>query len=173
MANNNNLFNFTPEFVSQLIFGAFLIFILITTGSPVSLSIFLGILGGFALGWFTNASKNSPQAPVVASSDGIDAGLKYWLFLLLGFSLMGYSTPMSILLGGIGAIGGGWIIAWWRSKEETKTQLPSDATAGDDSEDSSDRITRRQTRKPIRRYRRTPRNLSFPFFGNNRNNNGE
>jgi len=173
MAKNNNLFNFSSEFISQLIFGSFLIFILITTGSPVSLSIFIGILGGFALGWFTNASKNSPQAPVVASSDGIDAGLKYWLFLLLGFSLMGYSAPMSILLGGIGAIGGGWIIAWWRSKEATRTQLPTDATPEDDSEESSNRITRRQTRKPVRRYRRTPRNFSIPFLGNNQNNNGE
>ncbi|BAT53891.1 unknown protein [Nostoc sp. NIES-3756] len=173
MANNNNLFNFTPEFVSQLIFGAFLIFILITTGSPVSLSVFLGILGGFALGWFTNSSKNSPQAPVVASSDGIDAGLKYWLFFLLGFAMMGYSAPMSILLGGIGAIGGGWIIAWWRSKEETRTQLPADTTQEVDTEEPSDRITRRQTRKPVKRYRRAAGSFSIPFFGNNRNNNGE
>ncbi|BCL34194.1 hypothetical protein [Nostoc sp. MS1] len=172
MAKNNNLFNFTPEFISQLIFGAFLIFILISTGSPVSLSIFLGIMGGFALGWFTNSSKNSPQAPVVASSDGIDAGLKYWLFLLLGFSMMGYSAPMSILLGGIGAIGGGWIIAWWRSKEETRTQLPADANQEADSDEPSDRTTRRQ-RISVRRYRRRPGGFSIPFFGNNRNNNGE
>lgn len=169
MANNNNLFNFTPQFISQLIFGAFLIFILITTGSPASLSIFLGIIGGFALGWFTNASKSSPQAPVVASSDGIDAGLKYWLFFLIGFGLLGYPAPMSILLGGIGAVGGGWIIAWWRSKEETRTQLPVHDSQDVEGEETSDRITKRQTRRPVRRYRRTAKNFSLPFLGNNRN----
>ncbi|BAB76487.1 hypothetical protein ACN23B_24025 [Anabaena sp. FACHB-709] len=173
MANNNNLFNFTPEFLSQLIFGAFLIFILITTGSPLSLSIFLGIIGGFALGWFTNSTKSSPQAPVVASSDGIDAGLKYWLFFLLGFGLLGYPAPMSILLGGIGAVGGGWIIAWWRSKEETKTQLPVNDTQELESDEISDRITKRQTRRPVKRYRRGVRNFNFPFLGNNRHNDGE
>ena len=42
---------------------------------------------------------------------------------MIGFVFFGYSAPMSILFGGIAAVGGGWIIAWWRSKEETKTQL--------------------------------------------------
>jgi uncharacterized membrane protein YeaQ/YmgE (transglycosylase-associated protein family) len=164
MANNNNLFNFSPDFLSQLIFGAFLTFILITTGSPIALSIFLGIIGGFTLGWFTNASKNSSQPPTVASSDGIDAGLKYWLFFLLGFGLLGYPAPMSILLGGIGALGGGWIIAWWRSKEETRTQLPVETVEDLQEEQSTDRITRRQSRRPSRRYRRTPGSFSFKFW---------
>lgn len=164
MANNNNLFNFSPDFLSQLIFGAFLTFILITTGSPIALSIFLGIIGGFTLGWFTNASKNSPQPPTVASSDGIDAGLKYWLFFLLGFGLLGYPAPMSILLGGIGALGGGWIIAWWRSKEEARTQLPVETVEELQEEQSTDRITRRQSRRPSRRYRRTPGSFSFKFW---------
>jgi len=69
---NNDLLSISPSFLSQLIFGAFLILILSMTGSPLSLSIFLGIIGGFTLGWITNASRNSPQPPSVASSDGID-----------------------------------------------------------------------------------------------------
>ncbi|MBE9004269.1 hypothetical protein IQ259_04305 [Fortiea sp. LEGE XX443] len=162
MAKNNNLFNFTPEFISQLIFGSFLTFILITTGSPASLSIFLGILGGFTLGWITSASKNSPQAPTVASSDGIDAGLKYWLFFLLGFVWLGYSAPMSILLGGIGAFGGGWIIAWWGSKEETRTQLPVEVLEEGDERPSL-RHTKQQKRRVTRRFRRA-RGINFRFW---------
>ncbi|MCC5638775.1 hypothetical protein LC593_23670 [Nostoc sp. CHAB 5844] len=162
MAKNNNLFNFTSDFISQLIFGSFLTFILIMTGSPASLSIFLGILGGFTLGWITSASKNSPQAPTVASTDGIDAGLKYWLLFLLGFVWLGYSAPMSILLGGIGAIGGGWIIAWWGSKEETRTQLPIE-TIEEGDERPSLRSTKQQKRRPTRRFRRA-RGINFRFW---------
>ncbi|RUR76405.1 hypothetical protein DSM107007_46610 [Nostoc sp. PCC 7120 = FACHB-418] len=80
---------------------------------------------------------------------------------------------MSILLGGIGAVGGGWIIAWWRSKEETKTQLPVNDTQELESDEISDRITKRQTRRPVKRYRRGVRNFNFPFLGNNRHNDGE
>ncbi|MBH8571503.1 hypothetical protein I8752_00355 [Nostocaceae cyanobacterium CENA369] len=159
---NNDLLTISPSFFSQLIFGAFLILILSLTGSPLSLSIFLGILGGFTLGWMTNASKNSPQAPTVASSDGVDAALKYWLFFLLGFVSIGYSAPMSILLGGIGAMGGGWIIAWWGSKEETQTRLPTEAVEAD-SERPSNRVTKQQKRRPVRRFRR-PSGVNLQFW---------
>lgn len=167
MSKNNDFFTISPSFFSQLIFGAFLTLILSLTGSPLSLSIFLGILGGFTLGWMTNASKNSPQAPTVASSDGVDAALKYWLFFLLGFVTLGYSAPMSILLGGIGAIGGGWIIAWWGSKEEAKTQLPTEVQDESQSERPSNRITKQQKRRPVRRYRRPP-GIDFWFWRRNR-----
>ncbi|RCJ34078.1 hypothetical protein A6770_17250 [Nostoc minutum NIES-26] len=160
---NNDFFTISPSFFTQLIFGSFLILILSLTGSPLSLSIFLGILGGFTLGWITNASKNSPQAPTVASSDGVDAALKYWLFFLLGFVSLGYSAPMSILLGGIGAMGGGWIIAWWGSKEESKTQLPVEAQEESSSERPSNRITKQQKRRPVRRYRR-PSGINLQFW---------
>ncbi|MBD2439703.1 hypothetical protein [Nostoc sp. FACHB-110] len=162
MSNNNNLFNFSSEFISQLIFGSFLTFILIIAGSPISLSIFLGILAGFTLGWLTNVNKNSPQAPSVASNDGIDAGLKYWLFFLLGFVWLGYSAPLSILLGGMGAIGAGWIIAWWGSKEETRTQLPVEVIP-EGEERPSTRITKQQKRRTNRRFRRE-RGFNFRFW---------
>ncbi|MBW4555768.1 MAG: hypothetical protein KME59_07500 [Trichormus sp. ATA11-4-KO1] len=166
MAPNNNGFPpVSSDFLSQLIFGAFLIFILSMAGFSLPLSLFLGILGGFVLGWFTNASKNSPQPTTVASSDGIDAGLKYWLFFLLGFVFLGYSPPMSILLGGIAAIGGGWITAWWGSKEETRTQLPVATSEEVASEQSgAERITKRQRRRLTRRYRRTSGSFNFRFW---------
>ncbi|TVP61006.1 MAG: hypothetical protein EA343_15915 [Nodularia sp. (in: Bacteria)] len=163
-SNNQGLPPISPEFFSQLIFGGFLIFILILAGFSVPLSIFLGIIAGFVLGWFTNSSKNSPQETTVASSDGIDAGLKYWLFFLFGFVFLGYSPPVSILLGGIAAIGGGWITAWWGSSEAMQTQLPLEASDIDITDSPRERITKQQRRKVARRYRRASGSFNFRFW---------
>ncbi|BAZ52548.1 hypothetical protein JMG10_39965 [Nostoc ellipsosporum NOK] len=163
-SKKNDFFTISPSFFSQLIFGSFLILILTLTGSPLSLSIFLGVIAGFTLGWITNTSKNSPQPPTVASSDGIDAGLKYWLFFLVGFVFLGYSAPMSILLGGIAAIGGGWMISWWGSKEAAKTQLPVETSEAAEGEQSNERITKQQKRRPVRRFRRTRGNFNLQFW---------
>ncbi|AFY34010.1 hypothetical protein [Calothrix sp. PCC 7507] len=165
MAKNNNFLNFPAEFISQLIFAAFLILILTLTGTSLSFSIFLGIIGGLTLGWITTASKNNPKPQSIASSEGIDAALKYWLFFLLGFSLLGYPAPISILLGGIAALGGGWIIAWWGSKEETRTQLPAETTEDVAAEQPSERSTRQQKRRVTRRFRRTAAGgINFKFW---------
>ncbi|MCC5656771.1 hypothetical protein LC608_07185 [Nostoc sp. XA010] len=161
----SDLFSISPSFFSQLLFGAFLIFILIMTGSSPALSIFLGIMGGFILTWITNVTDNSPQASTVASSDGVDTGLKYWLFFMLGFVYLGYPAPMSILLGGIGALAGGWITAWWGSKEETRTQLQVEELEEGQIEPTNDRMNKRQTRKSARRYRRAPgKSINFRFW---------
>ena len=161
----SDLFSISPSFFSQLLFGAFLIFILIMTGSAPALSIFLGIMGGFILGWITNVTDNSAQPPAVASSDGVDTGLKYWLFFMLGFVYLGYPAPMSILLGALGALAGGWITAWWGSKEETRTQLQVEELEEGQIEPMNDRMNKRQTRKSARRYRRAPgRSINFRFW---------
>ncbi|MBC1240294.1 hypothetical protein [Nostoc sp. 2RC] len=160
----NDFFTISPSFFSQLLFGAFLTFILIMTGSPVPLSIFLGILGGFILTWITSATNNSPQPPTVASSDGVDTGLKYWLFFMLGFVSLGYPAPMSIFLGAIAALGGGWITAWWGSKEEAKTQLEVEESEETEIQESNQRINNRQRRSPPRRSRRTSGSINFRFW---------
>ncbi|MEH2325116.1 MAG: hypothetical protein V7K32_16460 [Nostoc sp.] len=161
----NDLFSISPSFFSQLLFGAFLIFILIMTGSAPALSIFLGIMGGFILTWITNVTDNSAQASTVASSDGVDTGLKYWLFFMLGFVYLGYPAPMSVLLGAIGALAGGWITAWWGSKEPTRTQLQVEESEEGEIEPTNDRLNKRQTRRPARRYRRTSGSIiNFRFW---------
>ncbi|MDZ8186143.1 MAG: hypothetical protein RMX96_14975 [Nostoc sp. ChiSLP02] len=160
----NDFFAFSPTFFSQLLFGAFLTFILVMTGSAVPLSIFLGILGGFILSWITSATDNSPQAPSVSSSDGVETGLKYWLVFMLGFVALGYPAPMSILLGGMAALGGGWISAWWGSKEETKTQLQVEDSQEAEIEQPNERINKRQRRRPTRRSRRSSGSVNFRFW---------
>ncbi|CEJ42543.1 hypothetical protein [Umezakia ovalisporum] len=163
-SKNQGLPPISPEFLSQLVFGGFLILVLRLVGASTPLSIFLGIIAGFILGWFTNSSKNSPEEMTVASSDGIDAGLKYWLFFLLGFVFLGYSPPISILLGGIAAIGGGWITAWWGSKEEMITQ-PLETSDMETNTSSRERITKQQRRRiTSRRYRRASGSFNFRFW---------
>ncbi|BAY98200.1 hypothetical protein NIES37_21480 [Tolypothrix tenuis PCC 7101] len=164
MAQKKDFMNMSPNFLSQLIFGLILTLILTMTGSSLSLSIFLGIIGGFTLGWITAAGKNNAQPQSVDSSEGIDAALKYWLLFLAGFSWLGYPAPMSILLGALGALGGGWMIAWWGSKEETRTQLPLEPTEEIEDEQPSPRSNVRRTRKIARRFRRTPGGINLKFW---------
>ncbi|TAF09266.1 MAG: hypothetical protein EAZ77_05725 [Nostocales cyanobacterium] len=169
MASNKNflseILSSSPNFFSQLVFGFLLTIISSFAGASLILSLFLGIMGGIALGWFTTVNENHPQIPDVASNDGIDAALKYWLFFMFGFVFLGYTAPISIFFGGIAALGGGWIIAWWRSKEETRTQLPDEiAAAVTDIAEPSERSTRRQKRISTRRYRRASGSFNFRFW---------
>ena len=151
--------------LTQLLFGLFLTLVLIVSGNEPALSLFLGTLGGVAVGWFTTTTKTGPQSQTVASAEGIDAGLKYWLFFLLGFVVCGYKPPMSIFLGAMAGFGGGWTIAWWKSKEETRTQLPTETIEDVDGElliDTS--ATKRRKRKQTRRYRRSRGPINFMFW---------
>jgi hypothetical protein len=116
------------------------------------------------LGSITFANENNPQNTNVASNDGIDAGLKYWLIFMLGFLFLGYSAPISILLGCIAGIGGGWIIAWWRSDEALQTQLSEEIVEVEEREQSSDRAAKRRKKKPSRRFRRASTTFNFRFW---------
>ncbi|MBF2003896.1 hypothetical protein ACF3DV_22285 [Chlorogloeopsis fritschii PCC 9212] len=163
--NNSNFLSISPNFFNQLLFGLFLTLVLLALGYPLSQSLFFGVLGGLSIGWMATASQGSPKAGSVASTEGIDAGLKYWLFFLLGFVLLGYQAPVSILLGSLAGIGGGWTIAWWKSKEEYRTQLPEEFTENAEAEQPAlTTNTRRRTRKPARRYRRSFGSFNFPKF---------
>jgi hypothetical protein len=159
-----NPITISPNFFSQLVFGLFLTLIFGMTGIKTPWNIFLGILGGLLLGGVSNASRNSPQAPTLASSDGIDAGLKYWLFFLFGFVFLGYQGPLSILLSGIAGFGGGWIIAWWGSREETITQLQLDTLEDSEGEVTSVRSTKQQVRRATRRFRKASGLPNFKFW---------
>ncbi len=160
--NKSNFLSISPHFLNQLLVGLFLALILLAVGYPLPQSIFLGIIGGLSIGWMTSAS--TPKDSSVASSQGIDAGLKYWLFFLLGFAFLGYQAPVSILLGSLAGIGGGWIIAWWKSKEEYRTQLSEDVIESTEPKPAATTSTIRRIRKPVRRYRRPSGSFNFPRF---------
>jgi hypothetical protein len=151
----SELLSSSPNLFSQLLFGFILAGIALLAKASLPVSICLGVVGGSILGWITNANENSSQPQTVASNDGIDIAIKYWLFFMFGFLLLGYSAAISIFLGGLAGVGGGWIIAWWGSKEEARTQLPEEIFAEEETEESDERNTKQTKRKAPRRFRRT------------------
>ena len=168
MAPKNNLlgdiFSSSPNFLSQLLFGLFLFIISRIANASVPLSLFIAIMGGVTLGWFTFVNDNNSEPATVASNDGIDAGLKYWLFFMMGCLFLGYSAPMSIIFGAIAGIGGGWIIGWWRSEEALQTQLSEEIVEEINPEQPSERSAKRRKRKPTRRFRRDSATFNFRFW---------
>jgi hypothetical protein len=160
----DNIFSSSPNFFAQLLFGLFLFIISRVLNTSIPLSIFIAIMGSVILGSITFANENNPQNTNVASNDGIDAGLKYWLIFMLGCLFLGYSAPISILLGCIAGIGGGWIIAWWRSDKALQTQLSEEIVEAEEREQSSDRAAKRRKKKPSRRFRRASTTFNFRFW---------
>ena len=154
----------SPNFFAQLIFGFIIFLISSFVGASSILSVVLGIVGGIALGWFTFANENTPQISETVTNDGIDSGLKYWFVFMFSFIFLGYPAPISILLGGMAALGGGWIISWWRSKEDIKTQLPEDVISEEEIESSNPRVKRKHVRMTPRRYRRSYGRFDFRFW---------
>ena len=155
-ADKNNSGKFpalSQNFISILIFALFLSLVFYNTFQNIGLSIFLGAIGGLILVSISTSNKNTTRTQYVASSDGIDAGLKFWLFFMLGFVIAGYGTPISIFLGGVAGFGSGLIYAWWGSREDTRNQLPEEEGESSDDDIVSHRAIKRK-RRATRRVRR-------------------
>jgi hypothetical protein len=45
-------------------------------------------------------------------------GLRAWLFFLFCFFLLGYSPPMSILLGAVAGLATSLVAGWWKTKDD-------------------------------------------------------
>lgn len=74
-----------------------------------------------------------PKPRASPSSKGILAGLQLNLGFLLGFVILGYSPVLSILLGTIAGVVGGFIVVWWHAidpvevaRELDETESPSE-----------------------------------------------
>ncbi len=61
------------------------------------------------------------------AGEGFTAGLKFWLVFLLAFFLLGYSALLSIALGALGGIAGGFVISWWQTIEPVANQRPAES----------------------------------------------
>ncbi|MEB3178590.1 MAG: hypothetical protein VKL59_06140 [Nostocaceae cyanobacterium] len=110
-------------------------------------------------------AKKKSSNQVIGLYEGVSAGLKFWLFFILAFYfLLGYSPYMSILLGGLGGLAGGWIYAWWNASEEAKTQQQVEELEKTDSELSKATLTKLSKGRGgaiTRRYRRTSPSWQF------------
>ncbi|NJP09723.1 MAG: hypothetical protein HC866_09735 [Leptolyngbyaceae cyanobacterium RU_5_1] len=63
------------------------------------------------------------------SSAGFSTGSKLIIFAVIVFSLLGYSVFLSICLGVIAGVTGGFIASWWNAKEDFITDEPSTVAA--------------------------------------------
>lgn len=88
-------------------------------------------------------------------SAGFKAGLKYWLFFLLAFTVIGYGPFISICLGAIGGIAGGVVEAWLNPSNDYRPEKSSDSVTELTPEDATtSRIGPRLRLRSSRRMRR-------------------
>lgn len=58
-------------------------------------------------------------------SQGVPAGLRWALFFLIAFYLLGCSAVFSVVLAIIGGIASSLVVDWWKSKDEILNQPPA------------------------------------------------
>jgi hypothetical protein len=51
-------------------------------------------------------------------------GLRAWLFFLFCFFFLGYSPPLSILLGAVGGLATALVVGWWKTKDDPSEAPP-------------------------------------------------
>ena len=98
-------------------------------------------------------------------SGGFAVGLKWSLFFLLCFFILGYSAVFSILLASLGGFATSLITDWWNAKGEPAAHTTLDATGNQTSEPKAERVLSRAEkwqRVTGNRRRRLPR-LKWPF----------
>jgi hypothetical protein len=66
------------------------------------------------------SNKEGNKVRLIPSADGISAGLQIWLFFLFCFVLLRYSIPLSIFMGAVAGLAGGWIVTWLKSKDRPR-----------------------------------------------------
>jgi hypothetical protein len=73
------------------------------------------------------ATSNVKKRPKSPKEQGISLGIKMWIFFMLTFGFLGYSTVLSILFGVVGGVAAGLIYAWWHITDVPEQTPASDA----------------------------------------------
>lgn len=91
-------------------------------------------------------------------SAGFSSALKYWLFFLVSFSLLGYPVPLSIFIGAIGGLAGGWVVSWSKAKDDVAPQISPAKTPEEKAEEQPKIGSQKRQRygKPRDAYIRRP-----------------
>lgn len=59
-----------------------------------------------------------------ATNAGFTTGVRFWIFFLICFALLGYSPFLSICLGAVGGIAAGVLDAWVKAKDDGTEKEP-------------------------------------------------
>lgn len=73
------------------------------------------------------ATSNVKKPPKSPKEKGISFGVKMWIFFMVMFGFLGYSTALSISLGVVGGVAAGLIYAWWHITDVPEQTPASDA----------------------------------------------
>ena len=94
-------------------------------------------------------------------------GLRLWLFFLLSFYFLGYSVPLSILLGAAGGLSGGLVVGWWKSKDDPSDLQPEEMVDEDDLRENREKLRGLRLAKQQRdsKYRQPSQGFGLPFSG--------
>jgi hypothetical protein len=72
------------------------------------------------------------------ASAGVNTGTKLFILFMIVFLLLNYTIFLSICLGAIAGLAGGFIAAWWDAKEDYLTEIEAAESRGEDvSEDAT------------------------------------
>lgn len=72
----------------------------------------------------TATVKKRPKSP---KEKGISFGVRMWIFFMVMFGVLGYSTAVSIFFGVVGGVAAGLIYAWWHITDIPEQTPSSDA----------------------------------------------
>ncbi|MBD1861597.1 MULTISPECIES: hypothetical protein [Trichocoleus] len=98
-------------------------------------------------------------------SGGFAVGLKWSLFFLLCFFILGYSAVFSVLLASMGGFATSLITDWWNAKADPQPATTSDAAGNQANQPKAERVLTRAEkwqRATGTHRRRLPR-LKWPF----------
>ncbi len=102
---------------------------------------------------------------------GVTTGSRLLILFMVGFLLLGYQPFLSICLGAIAGLAGGFLAAWWNASEDFLSDEEVAKLAGDEEAEATSSIvsSTRQQRygfgvKPARQARRD-RAIYWPRFG--------
>lgn len=99
-----------------------------------------------------------------AVESGIRVGLRLWLFFLIFFALIGYSTVLSIFFGAIGGLAGGMLTTWKATKSDLIAPKPAEVEAPEPEPIKEQKKLRRQGHRPTlnAKYRSNKRREAKP-----------
>jgi hypothetical protein len=83
-----------------------------------------------------------------AVESGVRIGLRLWLFFLIFFALIGYSTVLSIFFGAIGGLAGGMLTTWKATKSDLIAVKPPEEEIPEPEPEKEKKRMRRQANRP-------------------------